>query len=172
MQLPGYLRGWALQEWRLLDQVVQQDHPMAIEALHSWLDPGSKKMAAQEFSHSLQKSGESVADYIRHIEQVAYSKDDLNTATRNTLLYGKLYEGLHNDDAAFSCLLCTNLPRVLNHCKRGGVTTSCPQTALTVHQTSWHSSTTKRSARRSEGSYSSHQPSSIYSNSSSPEQGS
>lgn len=61
---------------------MQQDYPMAVEALCSWLDPGSKKMAAQEFSHSFQMSGESVADYIHRIEQIAYGKDDLNAVTK------------------------------------------------------------------------------------------
>ena len=57
-------------------------------------------MAAQDFRHSIQKSGEAVSDFIRRLEktyQVAYGKDDLNTATRDALLYGQLYEGLRYD---------------------------------------------------------------------------
>ena len=97
MQLPGHLKGRALQEWRLLEQTVQQDYRTAIEALRSRLDPGSKTMAVQDFRHSIQRSGESVPDYIRHLEktyQIAYGKDDLNSATQDALLYGQLYEGL------------------------------------------------------------------------------
>ena len=100
MQLPGHLKGRALQEWRLLEQTVQQDYRTAIEALRSRLDPGSKTMAAQDFRHSIQRSGESVPDYIRRLEktyQIAYGKDDLNSATRDTLLYGQLYKGLSYD---------------------------------------------------------------------------
>ena len=57
-------------------------------------------MAAQDFRRSLQKSGEAVSDFICRLEktyQVAYGKDDLNTATRDALLYGQLYEGLRYD---------------------------------------------------------------------------
>ena len=100
MQLPGYLNGQALQEWRLLSQTEQQDYTMAIQALRGRLDPGSKTMAAQDFRHSLQRSSESVPDFIRRLEktyQIAYGKDDLNTATRCALLYSQLYEGLCYD---------------------------------------------------------------------------
>ena len=74
----------------------------AIEALRSRLDPGpgSKTIAAQDFRHSIQRSGESVPDYIRCLEktyQIAYGKDNLNSATRDALLYGQLYEGLSYD---------------------------------------------------------------------------
>ena len=54
MQLPGYLRGRALQEWRLLHHSEQQSYSSAIEALRRRLDPGSKTVAAQEFRHTLQ----------------------------------------------------------------------------------------------------------------------
>ena len=100
MQLPGYLKGRALQEWRLLSRSEQQDYTTAINALRVRLDPGSKTMAAQDFRHSLQKSGENVPDFIRRLEktfQIAYGKDDLNPTTRDTLLYGQLYEGLTYD---------------------------------------------------------------------------
>ena len=79
---------------------MQQDYGAVIHALRSRLDPGSKTMAAQDFRHSLQKSGESVSDFVCRIEktyQVAYGKDGLNPATRDALLYGQLYEGLAYD---------------------------------------------------------------------------
>ena len=97
MQLPGYLRGRALQEWHLLRRSEQQSYPTAIDALRTRLDPGSKMMAAQDFRHSLQKIDEPVSDFIRRLEktyQIAYGKDDLDTMTRDALLYGQLYEGL------------------------------------------------------------------------------
>ena len=100
MQLPGYLKGRALQEWRLLSQSEQNDFTAAVNALRARLDPGSKTMAAQDFRHSLQRSGEGVPDFIRRLEktfQIAYGKDDLNHTTRDTLLYGQLYEGLSYD---------------------------------------------------------------------------
>ena len=100
MQLPGYLRGQALQEWRLLHRSEQQSHPRAVSALRARLDPGSKTMAAQDFSHSVQRSGEPVTDFIRRLEktyQIAYGKDNMNVETRDALLYGQLYEGLRYD---------------------------------------------------------------------------
>jgi hypothetical protein len=97
MQLPGYLCGRALQEWWLLSSSEQDSYSSAIEALRQRLDPGSKTVAAQELRHSLQRGGESVSDFIRCLQktfQVAYGRDNLNTATRDALLYGQLYEGL------------------------------------------------------------------------------
>ena len=91
MQLSGYLRGRALQEWRLLPSSEQKSYSVAIEALRMQLDPGSKMVTAQEFRHSLQRSGEGVSDFIRRLEKtflVAYGRDDLNTATRDALLKG------------------------------------------------------------------------------------
>ena len=65
MQLPGYLKGRVLQEWRLLGPSVQRDYTAAIEALRSRLDATNRPMATQEFRHSIQRSGECVADYPR-----------------------------------------------------------------------------------------------------------
>ena len=42
------------------------------------MDPGSKTMAAQDFRHSAQLESESVADFIRRLEeayQIAYGRD-------------------------------------------------------------------------------------------------
>ena len=97
MQLPGYLKGRALQEWSLLSPTVQQDYTAAIEALRSRLDSTNRTMAAQEFRHSTQRQGESVADFIRRLEkafQLAYGKDSLHSDTRDALLYSQLYDGL------------------------------------------------------------------------------
>ena len=74
-------------------------------------------MAAQDFRHSLQRDGEVVSDFIRRLEKTyknAYGKDDLNAATRDTLLYGQLYEGLCYDPIS---------PVVSGAQEYGGVTT-------------------------------------------------
>ena len=42
----------------------KQLYPIAVEALQARLHPGSKTGAAQEFRHSLQRSGKSVSDFI------------------------------------------------------------------------------------------------------------
>ena len=97
MQLPGYLKGRAVQEWSLLSPTAQQDYTAAIEAIRSRLDSTNRTMAAQEFRHSTQPQGESVADFIRRLEkafQVAYGKDSLHSDTRDALLYSQLYDGL------------------------------------------------------------------------------
>ena len=54
-------------------------------------------LAGQDFRHATQESGESVAEYIRHLErlfQAAYGRDGLSVETRQTLLYSQLQEGL------------------------------------------------------------------------------
>ena len=86
MQLPGYLKGQALQEWSLLSPTVQQDYATAIEALQSRLNSTNKTMAAQEFWHSIRR--------LEKAPQLAYGKDPLNPDTRDALLYSQLYDGL------------------------------------------------------------------------------
>ena len=80
-----WLKGWALQEWRLLSQAVQQEYMAAVQALRSRLDPSSKTIASQNFRNSLLKSGGSASDFT---DQIVYGKDDLSHATIYTLLYG------------------------------------------------------------------------------------
>jgi hypothetical protein len=97
IQLAGYLRGRAWQEWSLLDQKEKDNLDTAIASLRRRLDPGSKTVAAQDFRHTLQKEGESVSDFIRRLERtfrIAYGRDALATDTRDTLLHGQLQEGL------------------------------------------------------------------------------
>ena len=94
MQLPGCLKGRALQEWHLLGREEQQSYPKAVDAR---LDLTNKTIAAQEFRHSTQRQGESVAEFIRRLEkayQVAYGKDSLHKDVRDALLYSQLYDGL------------------------------------------------------------------------------
>ena len=97
LQLAGHLRGRALQEWDLLEQADKASYSRAVECLRLRLDSSSKTMAAQEFRHTMQKSGESVADFLRRLEKVfrvVYGRDKLGTETRDALLYGQLQEGL------------------------------------------------------------------------------
>lgn len=63
--------------------------------------------------HSLKKSTESIPDYIRHLEkayQIAYGKDNLTPATRETLPYGQLYGGLCYDLMQSPAVWYTELP--------------------------------------------------------------
>ena len=54
LQLAGYLRGRALQEWNLLDLSERDTLDNAIASLCSRLDPGSKMLAAQDFHQVFQ----------------------------------------------------------------------------------------------------------------------
>ena len=61
------------------------------------LDPCSRALAAQDFRHASQRRGESVADFIRRLEQMfklAYGRDKMSDETRETLLHSQLQEGL------------------------------------------------------------------------------
>ena len=97
IQLAGYLRGRALQEWTLLRSSEKESLDAAIAALHSRLDPGSRALAAQDFRHAAQKRGEPVSDYIRRLEQLfrrAYGRDGMSDETQETFLHSQLQEGL------------------------------------------------------------------------------
>lgn len=97
IQLAGHLRGRALQEWGLLTREEKKSLGSAIAALRSRLDPSSRTLAAQDFRHAAQKEEESVADFIRQLEQLfklAYGRDGMSEETRETLLHGQLQEGL------------------------------------------------------------------------------
>ena len=97
LQVAGYLRRKALQEWNLLSGTQKSSFTVATEEMRNRLDPGSKALAAQDFRHTVQSHKESVSDFIRGLEQVfrrAYGKEQISTETRDTLLHGQLQEGL------------------------------------------------------------------------------
>ena len=97
IQLAGHLRGQTLQEWNLLGETERSKLEVAVGALRSRLEQGSKTMAAQEFQHCLQMDCEHVADYIRQLKKtfrVAYGREAITQETREALLYGQLHEGL------------------------------------------------------------------------------
>ena len=64
MQLAGYLRNRALQEWNLFSQENRSTFKVAVKALRARLDPGNQTLAALDFYHAVQKDSEAVADYI------------------------------------------------------------------------------------------------------------
>ena len=75
MQLAGYLRGRARQEWDLLLDTEKESYPRAVRALQGKLEPANKILAAQDFRHISQGDLESVADFIRRLEhtfKIAY----------------------------------------------------------------------------------------------------
>ena len=97
LQLAGHLRGRAFQEWNLLDGNEKDTLQKAVASLRGHLDPGSKALAAQDFRHTLQREGESVADFIRRLERtfrIAYGRESMSSDTRDTLLHGQLQEAL------------------------------------------------------------------------------
>ena len=97
IQLAGYLRGRALQEWNLLPSQDKSTLERAKGALHNRLDSSSRVLAAQDFRHMSQRKGESVQDFIRRLEQMfklAYGRDLISDDTREALLHSQLQEGL------------------------------------------------------------------------------
>ena len=97
IQLAGYLRGKALQEWLLLGRTDRSTYAKATAALKEKLDPSRKTLATQDFRHLAQGRNEAVADFILRLEQTfrrAYGFDKVGEETRHTLLHGQLQEGL------------------------------------------------------------------------------
>ena len=97
IQLAGYLRGRALQEWTLLSAQDKATLDLAVTNLRGRLDPCSRALAAQDFRHASQREGEPVADFIIRLEQMfklAYGRDKLSDETRKMLLHSQLQEGL------------------------------------------------------------------------------
>ena len=97
MQLAGHLRGRALQEWNLLVPEEKRSWNNAVTALKSRLEPRDRAVAAQDFRHAIQKTSETVADYICRIErafQLAYGRDNILRDTREMILLTQLKEGL------------------------------------------------------------------------------
>ena len=75
MQLAGYLRGSAQQEWDLLLEADKRNYTRVVQALQGKLEPVNKTLAAQDFCHISQTDHQSVADFIRRLEhtfKVAY----------------------------------------------------------------------------------------------------
>ena len=96
MQMTGYLRGRALQEWKLLDFKDKTTYHSTV-ALREQLDPGNQSLAALDFRHASQRPSETVSDFLRRLEhnyQIAFGRENLSAETRDMLLYGQLQEGL------------------------------------------------------------------------------
>ena len=75
MQLTGYLRGRALQEWKLLDSKDKTTYHSTVKTLRERLDPGNQSLAALDFRHASQRSSETVSDFLRRLEhnyQIAF----------------------------------------------------------------------------------------------------
>ncbi|XP_065908993.1 uncharacterized protein [Dysidea avara] len=97
MQLAGYLRGRAAQQWKLLQPEKKRTYQAAIAALKERLDPGNHTLAALDFRHISQHTNESVSDFIGRLEQVfqtGFGREQLSNETREMLLFGQLQEGL------------------------------------------------------------------------------
>ena len=100
MQLAGYLRGKALQEWNLLDDTDKSTYQKAVAKITTVLGPGSRVMAAQDFRHTLQEEAESVSSYIRRLERafrLAHGSDKLDTESRSIFLFTQMQDGLRQD---------------------------------------------------------------------------
>ena len=79
MQLAGFLRNRALQEWNLLTWEDCSTLKAAVETLHTKLDSGNQPLSALDFHHAVQKASKVVADYIWHLEhtfQISFGWDN------------------------------------------------------------------------------------------------
>jgi len=97
IQLAGYLKGRALQEWNLLEKAERDSYDKAVVALRIRLDTGGKVMAAQDFRHLAQEEKEKVTNFIRRLVRtfhLAYGHNSMSPKTRDTLWFGQLQEGL------------------------------------------------------------------------------
>ena len=61
MQIAGYLRGRALQEWKLLGPTDKTTYHSIVRVLRGRLDPRNQTLAAIDFCHTSQKSSETVS---------------------------------------------------------------------------------------------------------------
>ena len=68
----------------------------AVGSLHSRMDRGNRMLTSQDSRHATQENSESVADYVREMQQVAYCREGLSAETHDTLLYSQLHEKLKN----------------------------------------------------------------------------
>lgn len=96
LQLAGYLKGKAKQEYSLLEPSVKSDFTAVVAAMRCRLDAGSHTIAAQDFRHATtQGSSEPVAYYILRLEKTfrrAYGNDHMSEETHKILLHGQLQE--------------------------------------------------------------------------------
>ena len=70
LQLAGYLKKKALQEWNLLSGTQKSSFTVATEEMQNRLDLGSKALVAQDFRHTVQSPKESISDFICRLEQI------------------------------------------------------------------------------------------------------
>ena len=97
IQLAGHLRGRALQEWNLLDEIEKTSLQCAVKVLQNRLEHGNSTIAAQEFRHLLQGKKETVSEFISRLERtfkIAHGKARMHIESKEALLYGQLQEGL------------------------------------------------------------------------------
>jgi len=52
MQLAGYLRSRALQEWNLLNKENRSTYEEDVKVLRTWLHPGNQILEALDFCHA------------------------------------------------------------------------------------------------------------------------
>jgi len=68
LQLAGYLKRRASQEWTLLADDSKKCYPAAIEVLKNRLDFWHQALATQDFQHLRQEDNENMSDFICKLE--------------------------------------------------------------------------------------------------------
>ena len=95
--MAGHLRGRALQEWNLLDDIDKENWQCGIKVLQNRLEHGNLTIAAQKFQHLHQDKKEAVSKFISRLERIfwiAHGKARMPIESKEALLYGQLQEGL------------------------------------------------------------------------------
>ena len=87
LQLAGYLKGKAFQEWNLMNERDRSLFSMVATKLKQKLEQGANKLAAQDFRHATQKQKENASDFIHRLEKLfrrAYGREALTAEAQDT----------------------------------------------------------------------------------------
>ena len=86
LQVAGYLRRKALQEWNLLSGTQKSSFTVGTEEMQNRLDPGSKALAAQDFRHSPKPQGIGIRFYPQigaSLSKGIWQRTDVNRNSRH-----------------------------------------------------------------------------------------
>ena len=135
LQLSGYLRGKAWQEFLLLEESNKFNFTQAIAAVGKKLNSGNRTLAAQDFRHATQALNESVSDYILHLEKIfrqAYGRKHSYRDTEHALIFPVTGEASICPYESTISIWCSGLPTTVHCCMqwRAPFDRSCQMAAI------------------------------------------
>lgn len=80
-------------KWGLLSSCEKESLEEATKAMHNFLDPCSRTLAAQDFRHASESDNEPSSDDLSGCS--SWCRDGMSNETRGMLLHSQLQEGLH-----------------------------------------------------------------------------